>query len=105
MYNSSIKNIVSLKSLVDAVVWPIGEFSSGFKQKYFSVFTKTEKVGGILANSENQKVFSLKILHIQQSLLQEVSDISWKYTKLAQQFFQNDFLLNLFIKKKVLSIF
>ena len=91
MYNSSIKDIVSLKSLIDAVVWPIGELIFIFKQKYFFVLTKMEKVGGILANSENQKTFSLKNLHIQLSILQEVFVISCKYTKLAQQFFQNVF--------------
>ena len=94
MYNSSIKDIVSLKSLVDAVVWPLAELTFSFKQNCFSVLTKTKKVGGILTNSESQKTFSLKNLHIQLSILQEVSDISCKYTKLAQQFFQNVFLLN-----------
>ena len=94
MYNSSIKDIVSLKSLVDVVVWSLGELIYSFKQKYSSVFTKTEKVGGILTNSENRKAFSLKNLHIQLSILKEVFDISCKYTKLAQQVFQIDFLLN-----------
>ncbi len=101
MYHTPIKDIVSLKSLIDVAVWPLiknkGHLNFIPKQKYFTDITKTEKAGGILAYSENQKVLSLKNLRIQLSILQEAfgntTENSWKYTKLAQQFFQKDFLL------------
>jgi len=98
MNNTTIKDSNSL----NAVVWP-GIENKGYltfipKQNYFTVITKTEKAGGILANSISHKLLTLKNLRIQLSILQEAfentTENSCKYTKLAQQFFQNDLLLN-----------
>ena len=96
MNNTTRKDSNSLKSLIDAVVWPAIE-NKGYltfipKQNYFTVITKTEKAGGLLANSEIQKVLSLKNLRIQLSKLQETPkksiETSCIYTKLNESFFQ-----------------
>ncbi len=101
MNNTSIKGIVRLKNLIDAPVWAemksIEHFRHILKQKYFTDITKTEEAGGILANSENQIVLSLKNLRIQLSKLQEIPkkfiERSCIYTKLALQTFRNNILL------------
>ncbi len=101
MYHTQIQDIGRLKSLIDVALWPLiknkGHLNFIPKQKYFSAFTKTEKAGGILANSENQKMFSLKNLRIQLSIMQEAfentTENSWKYTKLAQQTFRHNIIL------------
>ena len=101
MNKSPIKDVISLKSLIDVAVLPLienkGHLNFIPKQKYFTVISKTGKAGGILAISENQKELSLKNLRIQLSILQEAfentTENSWKYTKLALQTFRHHILL------------
>ena len=74
-----------------------GQFTFIPNLNYLSVINITSKVGGVLANSENQHEFSLENLHIHSSKSQEISKKSTEksliYAKLATQLFQECHLL------------